>query len=94
MKKNMLKFERRTLQKSPTSIQGFDEITSGGLPKGRPDSCMRRRGRGKKFLICNGISCPGGYCFIKNTEIFISFEETEKELTANVSSLGFDLKTL
>ena len=42
MKKKEVKFQRKTLPKSPTSIQGFDEITGGGLPKGQTNTCMRR----------------------------------------------------
>src|SRR6478736_2442784 len=44
-KKNKVKFKRSTLPKSPTSIQGLDEITGGGLPKGRPT------------LVCGGAGC-------------------------------------
>ncbi|MDZ7767309.1 MAG: hypothetical protein U5K00_23315 [Melioribacteraceae bacterium] len=36
MNKNKTKFQRKTLAKAPTNIQGLDEITEGGLPKGRP----------------------------------------------------------
>ena len=92
MKKNMLKFERRTLQKSPTSIQGFDEITSGGLPKGRPTLVCGGAGCGKTLFAMEFL--VRGATVYKEHGVFISFEETEKELTANVSSLGFDLKTL
>jgi circadian clock protein KaiC len=92
MKKNMLKFERRTLQKSPTSIQGFDEITSGGLPKGRPTLVCGGAGCGKTLFAMEFL--VRGTTVYKEHGVFISFEETEKELTANVSSLGFDLKTL
>ncbi len=92
MKKKQVKFKRRTLPKSPTSIQGFDEITGGGLPKGRPTLVCGGAGCGKtlfamEFLVrgANIYNEPG---------VFISFEETEKELTANVTSLGFDLADL
>jgi circadian clock protein KaiC len=45
MKKSNVKFKRHTLPKAPTSIQGLDEITGGGLPKGRTT------------LICGGAGC-------------------------------------
>ncbi len=92
MKKNNIKFNRITLPKSPTSIQGLDEITGGGLPKGRPT------------LICGGAGCGKtlfgmeflvrGATQYNEPGVFISFEETEKELTANVASIGFDLDSL
>jgi circadian clock protein KaiC len=83
---------RTVLPKAPTSIQGLDEITGGGLPKGRPTLVCGSAGCGKtlfamEFLVRGAMQHnePG---------VFISFEETEKELTANVASLGFDLRDL
>lgn len=78
--------------KAPTGIEGLDEITGGGLPKGRPTLLCGTAGCGKtlmamEFLI-HGIEDfdePG---------VFIAFEETASELTLNVASLGFDLDTL
>jgi len=81
-----------TLEKTPTGIQGLDEITSGGLPKGRTTLIYGSAGSGKtliglEFLVRGAIQYnePG---------MFMSFEETEGELTTNVGSLGFDLKSL
>ncbi len=92
MKKNKNYFKRSPLPKSPTSIHGLDEITGGGLPKGRPTLICGGAGCGKtlfamEFLVrgANEFNEPG---------VFISFEETEKELIQNVSSLGFDLNKL
>ena len=92
MKKNQAQSPRNVLPKSPTSIQGLDEITGGGLPKGRPTLVCGGAGCGKtlfamEFLVRGAIEYnePG---------VFISFEETEKELTANVASLGFNLDLL
>jgi circadian clock protein KaiC len=84
--------QRKILPKSPTSIQGLDEITGGGLPKGRPTLVCGGPGCGKtlfamEFLVRGAMQHnePG---------VFMSFEETEKELAANVASLGFDLGDL
>ncbi|MCX6120532.1 MAG: circadian clock protein KaiC [Ignavibacteriales bacterium] len=92
MKKKEAASQRKTLPKAPTSIQGLDEITGGGLPKGRPTLVCGGAGCGKtlfamEFLVRGAIQYnePG---------VFISFEETEQELTANVASLGFDLDDL
>lgn len=92
MKKNNLKFQRKTLPKSPTSIQGFDEITGGGLPKGRPTLICGGAGCGKTLFAMEFL--VRGATLYNEPGVFISFEETEKELTANVASLGFDLNDL
>ena len=90
--KKKLKFQRKTLPKSPTSIQGFDEITGGGLPKGRPTLVCGGAGCGKTLFAMEFL--VRGATIYDEPGVFISFEETEKELTANVASLGFDLAGL
>ena len=85
-------FRRFTLPKTPTSIQGLDEITGGGLPKGRPTLVCGGAGCGKTLLAMEFL--VRGATVHNEPGVFISFEETEKELTANVSSLGFDLNKL
>jgi len=92
MKKKILKFQRKTLPKSPTSIQGLDEITGGGLPKGRPTLICGGAGCGKTLFAMEFL--VRGATIYNEPGVFISFEETEKELTANVASLGFDLNGL
>jgi len=92
MKKKETKFKRKTLPKSPTSIQGFDEITGGGLPKGRPTLVCGGAGCGKTLFALEFL--VRGATVYNEPGVFISFEETEKELTANVTSLGFDLTGL
>ena len=92
MKKKEVKFQRKTLPKSPTSIQGFDEITGGGLPKGRPSLVCGGAGCGKTLFAMEFL--VRGATLFNEPGVFISFEETEKELTANVASLGFDLNNL
>jgi len=92
MKTKRKKFQRKTLPKSPTSILGFDEITGGGLPKGRPTLVCGGAGCGKTLFAMEFLVC--GATIYNEPGVFISFEETEKELTANVASLGFDLSGL
>jgi len=92
MKKRTLKFQRKTLPKSPTSIHGFDEITGGGLPKGRPTLVCGGAGCGKTLFAMEFL--VRGATIYNEPGVFISFEETENELTANVASLGFDLADL
>ncbi len=82
---------KNTLEKSSSGINGLDEITEGGLPKGRPTLICGSAGCGKTlfamhFLVHGAeIGEPG---------VFVSFEETQEELEQNFKSLGLDLKTL
>ena len=92
MKKKELQMERTVLPKSPTSIQGLDEITGGGLPKGRPTLVCGGAGCGKTLFAMEFL--VRGATLYNEPGVFISFEETAKELTSNVASLGFDLDSL
>ncbi len=80
------------LPKTLTGISGLDEITSGGLPAGRPTLVCGGAGSGKtlfglEFLVQGGV-------LFNEPGVFMAFEENAEELTANVRSLGFDLKEL
>src|SRR3970040_1559153 len=82
----------KTLPKALTGIQGLDEITGGGLPRGRPTLISGGAGSGKtlfglEFLVrgATPYNEPG---------VFMSFEEKIPDLTKNVASLGFDLNRL
>ena len=92
MKKKEAQAQRKVLPKSPTSIQVLDEITGGGLPKGRPTLVCGGAGCGKTLFAMEFL--VRGATLYNEPGVFISFEETEKELTANVASLGFDLDSL
>src|SRR5512144_3031908 len=77
------------VEKCPTGIRGLDEITLGGLPRGRPTLVCGGAGSGKTLLamefIVRGIRDYG------EPGVFIAFEETAEELAQNVASLGFDV---
>jgi circadian clock protein KaiC len=92
MKKREAQSHRNFLPKSPTSIQGLDEITGGGLPKGRPTLVCGGAGCGKTLFAMEFL--VRGATQYNEPGVFVSFEETEKELAANVASLGFDLDSL
>ena len=83
---------RAQLPKSPTGIQGLDEITGGGLPKGRPTLICGGAGCGKTLLAMEFL--VRGARQFNEPGVFMAFEETAKDLTQNVASLGFDLKDL
>ncbi len=80
------------LEKSPTGIKGLDEITDGGLPKGRPTLVCGSAGSGKTLLSMQFLA--QGVLLYDEPGVFVAFEETPDELTKNFSSLGFDLRKL
>jgi circadian clock protein KaiC len=80
------------LSKVPTGIRGLDEITQGGLPKGRPTLVCGSAGCGKTLFAMEFL-VRGALAF-EEPGVFMSFEETESDLAVNVRSLGFDLERL
>lgn len=80
------------LQKERTGIPGFDEITGGGLPAGRPTLICGSAGAGKTLFAMEFL--VQGAMLYDEPGVFISFEETDEELATNVASLGFDVKQL
>jgi circadian clock protein KaiC len=80
------------LPRCPTGIQGLDEITGGGLPRGRPTLVCGGAGCGKTLLAAEFL--VRGAVEFGEPGVFMSFEETDKELESNVASLGFDLAGL
>jgi circadian clock protein KaiC len=80
-----------TVEKTPSGITGFDQITGGGLPRGRATLICGAPGSGKtifaiEFLVRGAeLGDPG---------VFLAFEESAEDLGRNVASLGFDLQRL
>ena len=92
MKKKEAKTKSKSLPKTLSGIKGLDEITSGGLPKGRPTLVCGNAGCGKTLFAMEFI--VRGATQFNEPGVFMAFEETEDELTVNVASLGFDLDDL
>ena len=86
------KVVRTSLAKAPTGIQGLDEVTGGGLPKGRVTLVCGSAGSGKSLLAMEFL--VHGAVQYGEPGVCMDFEETEEKLTANVASLGFDLREL
>lgn len=80
------------LPKASTGISGFDDVTFGGLPVGRPSLVCGGAGCGKTLFavtfLVNGATKFG------EPGVFMSFEERAEDLSANVASLGYDLDGL
>jgi circadian clock protein KaiC len=80
------------LEKAPTGIRGFDDISAGGLPKGRTTIVCGGPGCGKtmfglEFLVRGALEFnePG---------VVLAFEETPQDMAQNVASLGFNIHEL
>ncbi len=83
---------RAGLLKAPTGILGFDEITLGGLPAGRPTLVCGAAGCGKTLFATTFL--VNGATLHDEPGVFMSFEERVEDLEANVASLGYDLQGL
>jgi circadian clock protein KaiC len=81
-----------TLPKAPSGIQGFDEVTGGGLPRGRPTLVCGSAGCGKTLFALEFL--VRGATRYGEPGVFMAFEETAEELGQNVRSLGYDLDRL
>ena len=92
MAKEKTRLLRGGLEKVRTGIEGLDEITNGGLPKGRPTLVCGGAGSGKTLLGMEFL--VRGATQFNEPGVFMSFEESAEELTKNVASLGFDLNRL
>jgi len=83
---------RAPLPKTPTGIDGLDEVTGGGLPKGRTTLLCGSAGCGKTLLAMEFL--VHGALQYGEPGVCMEFEEATEKLTANVRSLGFDLREL
>ena len=83
---------RSGIAKAPTGVDGFDEITAGGLPRGRVSLILGGPGAGKTVFAletlvkgANQFGEPG---------IFVAFEESSRQIVANAATFGWDLPAL
>src|SRR5271157_5323695 len=83
------KHDVEVLEKCLTGIKGLDEITKGGLPKGRPTLICGSAGCGKTLFAMEFLM--RGAMDYKEPGVFMTFEETPEDLAKNFISLGFDL---
>ncbi len=84
--------KEKSLEKAPTGINGLDDITYGGLPKGRPTLVTGSAGSGKTLMSMEFL-VKGAQKYYE-PGVFMAFEETAEDLTKNFASLGFDLDEL
>jgi circadian clock protein KaiC len=82
----------RHLAKAPTGIPGLDEVLRGGIPAGRTTLICGSAGCGKTLLGMTFL--VNGATQFDEPGVFVSFEETSRDLTDNVASLGYDVPAL
>ncbi|MDB4884201.1 MAG: circadian clock protein KaiC [Gemmatimonadetes bacterium] len=75
-----------------TGIRGFDEITEGGVPRGRTTLVMGGPGCGKTVFALQSL--VHGVSGKKEAGIFVAFEESTSEIIANAATFGWDLPSL
>lgn len=80
------------IKKSLSGIEGFDDLTLGGLPKGRPSLICGSAGCGKTLFAATFLI--NGARFYDEPGIFVTFEERPVDIVSNVSSLGFAVDDL
>ncbi len=85
-----MKQAKHLFPKTPSGVEGLDEITGGGFPKGRPTLICGSAGCGKTVFAIQFLM--KGITDYNEAGVFMSFEESAKDLTENVQSFGIDLK--
>src|ERR1700720_3539621 len=78
--------------KAPTGIAGLDEMTDGGLPRGRTTLLVGGPGSGKTILALQFLVHGARDC--KEPGIFVAFEETPQRIVANAEGFGWGLGEL
>ncbi|HXS67330.1 MAG TPA: circadian clock protein KaiC [Candidatus Polarisedimenticolia bacterium] len=92
IRKKAITKNRISLPKSPTGIKGLDEITDGGLPKGRPTLVCGGAGCGKSMLGVEFL--VRGVTEFNEPGVLMTFEELPEDVIKNSRSLGFDIDGL
>jgi len=91
-----MKLERSSpataLRKSPSGVLGFDEITGGGLPRGRATLLAGGPGCGKTIFALQFLA--NGARDFAEPGIFVAFEESSRRIVANAESFGWRLNQL
>lgn len=80
------------IRKSKTGIDGFDELTLGGVPTGRPTLVCGTAGCGKTLFASTFLL--NGSVLYGEPGVFVTFEERPVDIINNVASLGYDLQSM
>lgn len=78
-----------SMDKVPSGIAAFDELTLGGLPRGRATLVGGTPGSGKTVFatqfLAHGITACG------ENGVFVTFEESPRDIEINMRGFGWDL---
>lgn len=80
------------VQKVRTMIEGFDDISHGGLPVGRATLVSGTSGTGKTIFATQFLY--NGITYFDDPGVFVTFEESPADIIKNAQSFGWDLKSL
>ncbi|HEY9642016.1 MAG TPA: ATPase domain-containing protein, partial [Coleofasciculaceae cyanobacterium] len=80
------------VQKIRTLIEGFDDISHGGLPVGRTTLVSGTSGTGKTLFAVQFLY--HGIIHFDEPGIFVTFEESPIDIIKNARSFGWDLQEL
>ncbi len=78
------------VQKIRTMIEGFDDISHGGLPVGRTTLVSGTSGTGKTLLAVQFLY--NGIVYFDEPGVFITFEESPTDIIKNAYSFGWDIQ--
>jgi circadian clock protein KaiC len=81
-----------SIEKAPTGIPGFDEITRGGLPCGRVSLLLGGPGTGKTVFALQAL--VNGARAYREPGIFVALEESSRQIVANAATFGWDIPAL
>ena len=84
--------QKTGIPKAPTGIEGFDEITGGGLPRGRVSLLLGGPGAGKTVFALETL--VNGAREFEEPGVFVAFEESSRQIVANAATFGWDLPAL
>src|SRR4051812_25921297 len=80
------------IEKALTGIGGFDDITGGGLPRGRVTLVLGGPGAGKTIFALESL--VNGARDNREPGIFVAFEENSRQIVTNAATFGWDLERL
>src|SRR5918999_5296392 len=81
-----------SIEKAPTGIPGFDEITRGGLPCARVTLLLGGPGTGKTVFALQTL--VNGARAYREPGVFVAFEESSRQIVANAATFGWDIPAL
>ncbi|NJN91395.1 MAG: circadian clock protein KaiC [Leptolyngbyaceae cyanobacterium RM2_2_4] len=81
-----------SVQKIRTLIEGFDDISHGGLPIGRTTLVSGTSGTGKTLIAVQFLY--NGITHFDEAGVFVTFEESPADIIKNAYSFGWNLQQL